>query len=146
MDDDPLITAVDDLLRAAAARATGPVPYNHIVELGNRLTGPLRVAIAGKIKAGKSTLLNALLGEELAPTDAGECTRIVTWYHKGEQPQVVLYPAQGNPEIAYYTRGTGARDSDLAGRDPAVVDRLEVSWPTSKLNELTLIDTPGIAS
>jgi len=72
MDEDPLTIAVDDLLRAAAARATGPQSYAHIVELGHRLTGPLRVAIAGKIKAGKSTLLNALLGEELAPTDAGE--------------------------------------------------------------------------
>ena len=48
-----------------------------------RLDEPLRVAIAGKVKAGKSTLLNALVGEELAPTDAGECTRIVTWYRDG---------------------------------------------------------------
>ncbi len=36
-----------------------------------RLGEPLRVAIAGKVKAGKSTLLNALVGDELAPTDAG---------------------------------------------------------------------------
>ena len=45
-----------------------------------RLDEPLRVAIAGKVKAGKSTLLNALVGEQVAPTDAGECTRVVTWY------------------------------------------------------------------
>ena len=45
-----------------------------------RFDEPLRVAIAGKVKAGKSTLLNALVGEEIAPTDAGECTRVVTWY------------------------------------------------------------------
>ena len=32
--------------------------------------GPLRLAIAGKVKAGKSTLLNAILGDELAPSDA----------------------------------------------------------------------------
>ena len=40
-----------------------------------RFDEPLRVAIAGKVKAGKSTLLNALVGEAIAPTDAGECTR-----------------------------------------------------------------------
>src|SRR5262245_37496490 len=53
-----------------------------------RLEGPLQVAIAGRVKAGKSTLLNALVGERLAPTDAGECTRIVSWYRKGPSYQV----------------------------------------------------------
>jgi len=76
--DDQLTTDVGRLLRAAAAQATGPRAHAELQELSARLTGPLRLAIAGKIKAGKSTLLNALVGEELAPTDAGECTRIVT--------------------------------------------------------------------
>ena len=144
--DDPLTAAVADLLRAAAAQATGPRSHAQLQELSGRLAGPLRVAIAGKIKAGKSTLLNALVGEELAPTDAGECTRIVTWYLRGDQPQVVMHPHAGPPEVAYYTRETGALDVDLAGRQPADIDRLEVSWPTSRLAEITLIDTPGIAS
>ena len=30
------------------------------------------------------TLLNAFVGEELAATDAGECTKIVTWYRHGD--------------------------------------------------------------
>ena len=36
-----------------------------------RFDEPLRVAIAGKVKAGKSTLLNALVGEEIAPDRRG---------------------------------------------------------------------------
>src|SRR6478609_720455 len=143
---DPLTASVDDLLRAATAAATGPDSKAQLEELSDRLAGPLRVAIAGKIKAGKSTLLNALVGEELAPTDAGECTKIVTWYHRGDQPQVFLHPRSGAPEAAFFSRETGALDIDLAGREPSEVDRIEVSWPTSRLTELTLIDTPGIAS
>ena len=144
--DDALTASVADLLRAAAAQATGPESYAQLVDLSHRLTGPLRVAIAGKIKAGKSTLLNALLGEELAPTDAGECTMIVTWYQHGDRPEVLLHPHQQEPRIAYYTRESGALDVDLGGLQPADVDHLEVSWPTSRLDDITLVDTPGIAS
>ena len=43
---------------------------------------PARIAVAGMVNAGKSTLLNALVGERVAPTDAGECTRIPTWYRR----------------------------------------------------------------
>lgn len=111
-----------------------------------RIDGPLRVAIAGKVKAGKSTLLNALVGEELAPTDAGECTKVVTWYQNGLTYAATLYPTDGEPTHARFTREGGAIDVDLGGRSPSEIDRLVIDWPTSSLKEMTLIDTPGIAS
>jgi hypothetical protein len=144
--DDPLTRSVAHLLAAATAQATSPEAHAQLQELSARLTGPLRIAIAGKIKAGKSTLLNALVGEELAPTDAGECTRIVTWYRQGDQPTVWLHPRSGRPQNAYFTRETGALEVDLAGHEPDDVDHLEVAWPSSRLAAMTLIDTPGIAS
>ena len=64
-----------------------------IAELERRLREPLRLAIAGMVKAGKSTLLNAMLGEQIAPTDAGECTRLVTWYRYSATPTITLHPA-----------------------------------------------------
>jgi len=143
--DDALTASVSDLLRTAAAQAASPERLAEINELSERLVGPLRVAIAGKVKAGKSTLLNALIGEELAPTDAGECTRIITWYSHGDQPQIVLHPKTGAPEAAYFTRA-GALEVELGNRTPADIHRLEVSWPIDRLAGLTLIDTPGIDS
>ena len=93
------------------------------------------MAIAGKVKAGKSTLLNALVGEQVAPTDAGECTRVVTWYRDGTTPRIVLHPRDGEPAAA--ARATARRRADdrprrdarravraaggrLAGAEPAV--------------------------
>jgi hypothetical protein len=111
-----------------------------------RLDEPLRVAIAGKVKAGKSTLLNALVGEELAPTDAGECTKIVTWYRDGITYRVTLFPLEGTPRQVPFSRDAGAIDVDLQGTPPDAVERLEVEWPSSSLRSITLIDTPGIAS
>jgi len=110
-----------------------------------RLDGPLRVAIAGRLKAGKSTLLNALVGERLAPTDAGECTRIVTWYEEMPSYSVEAELLDGvRRRIAF--RRNGALQIDLEGVDADQVSSLRVGWPSLRLHELTLIDTPGLAS
>ncbi|MFT7599395.1 MAG: putative GTPase [Acidimicrobiales bacterium] len=112
-----------------------------------RLDGPLRVAIAGKVKAGKSTLLNALVGERLAPTDTGECTKIVTWYRDGHTYQVLLHPVGGGePTQARFHRDDGAIEVDLAGADATDFERIDVSWPSLSLRTMTLIDTPGVGS
>ncbi len=144
--DDDLVSSVDALLSAAAAAARTPAASERIAQIADRLHGPLLVAIAGKVKAGKSTLLNALLGEALAAVDAGECTRIVTWYCRATQPQVTLYPFDGAAEPLPFRRSGGELDIDLGERAVETVDHLEVGWPTPRLAEVTLVDTPGIAS
>ena len=112
----------------------------------DRFDEPLRVAIAGKVKAGKSTLLNALVGEEIAPTDAGECTRIVTWYQDAQVPKVMMFPRGAAPRQLTIHREQGALSFDLQGMPVEQVDKLEVDWPSQSLRTQTLIDTPGIAS
>jgi GTPase SAR1 family protein len=111
-----------------------------------RLDEPLRVAIAGKVKAGKSTLLNALVGEEIAPTDAGECTRVVTWYQYASSPRITLEPKTGVPTQLPLHRADGRLSMNLAGHSAHEVERLLVDWPSRGLRAGTLIDTPGIDS
>ena len=98
-----------------------------------RLDEPLRVAIAGRVKAGKSTLLNALVGERLAATDAGECTRIVTWYRHALGYRVVadLRPS-GDPRAAVPARGRRARRSSSASSPLESIERIEVGWPSQQ--------------
>ncbi|WP_026546502.1 dynamin family protein [Paenarthrobacter nicotinovorans] len=115
-------------------------------ELDRRLQGPLRIAVAGMVKAGKSTLLNAIIGEEIAPTDAGECTRVVTWYQYGHAPKITLYPFRGGPRNLPVTREDGRLVLSLGETPAEDVERLVVEWPSASLRPLTLIDTPGIAS
>ncbi|MGH9135956.1 MAG: dynamin family protein [Acidimicrobiales bacterium] len=111
-----------------------------------RVDGPLQVAIAGRVKAGKSTLLNALVGERLAPTDAGECTRIVSWYRKGTSYQVTARLHDGSDQPLAFQRHDGALDVQLGALTERDVRWLDVRWPASTLDATTLIDTPGIAS
>ncbi|MGI5126457.1 dynamin family protein [Pseudonocardia sp. CA-107938] len=111
-----------------------------------RFDEPLRVAIAGKVKAGKSTLLNALVGEAIAPTDAGECTRVVTWYVDASVPKVTMFPRNAAPKQLTISRAGGGLSFDLLHTPVEQIDKLEVQWPSQSLRAQTLIDTPGIAS
>ncbi|HET6672747.1 MAG TPA: dynamin family protein [Agromyces sp.] len=139
--------AAEELLRIArtvyhddaAAQAS-------IDELERRLREPLRLAVAGMVKAGKSTLLNALLGEQIAPTDAGECTRVVTWYRYSATPTITLHPKEGEPRRMPVRRDRGRLVIDLDGTPAEEVGWIDVGWPLSGLRSMILIDTPGIAS
>ena len=133
-------------LQRASAVYRGTGVDSRLDAARDRLDEPLRVAIAGRVKSGKSTLLNALVGERLAPTDAGECTRIVTWYRDGHTYRVVARPRGGQPRQLRFTRDDGAIEVDLAGLAPEQVEDLEVTWPSQALRGTTLIDTPGIGS
>jgi hypothetical protein len=136
--------------RAVLTRAIevyrGTSSGTRLVSVRSRLDEPLRVAVAGRVKSGKSTLLNALIGERLAPTDAGECTRIVTWYRDGHSYQVLLHPKHGAARQARFTRDNGAIEVDLGGLSPDDIDEMSVTWPSQALRIATLIDTPGIGS
>ena len=133
-------------LADSAGSASSPDVVTSLSGIVERLQGPIRLAIAGKVKAGKSTLLNALIGENLAPTDAGECTRIVTWYSASSRPYARIHPLVGEPFETAYARGGNALEVALGGRDPETIDHLEIGWPSSRLDGVVLIDTPGISS
>ena len=115
-------------------------------EIRERVTGPLRVAIAGRVKAGKSTMLNALVGERLAATDAGECTRVVTIYRHGDGYDVTGSGLDGRERPLRMAQIDGSWAIDLGGTPPGEFARIDVRWPSSVLAELTLIDTPGLGS
>jgi hypothetical protein len=122
-------------------------PYRSDIEvIARRLAGPLHVAIAGRVKAGKSTLLNALVGERLAPTDAGECTRLVSWYRRGQRYEVAARLRNGQDKALEFRRDEGALNVMLNGVPESDVQFLDVRWPASALEKVTLIDTPGLAS
>ncbi|MUL47783.1 Isoniazid-inducible protein iniC [Mycobacterium sp. CBMA293] len=120
--------------------------------IARRLDQPIRIALAGTLKAGKSTLVNALVGEEIAPTDATEATRLVTWFRHGMTPRVTANHRDGRRTDVPITRNGGltfdlARYSGAQGAANVgdIVD-LDVQWPAVELEHTTIIDTPGTSS
>src|SRR4029079_3528783 len=123
-----------------------PDVHNELERIGYRLNQPIRIALAGTLKAGKSTLVNALVGEDIAPTDATEATRIVTWFRHGTIPKVTATHRRGrrsNVPIARGSNGSAGLTFDFASLDPEDVVALDVEWPAPGLIDPTLIDSPG---
>ncbi len=139
-----LVDRVRGLVHRACVVYGGGPAMPELQAAAARLDEPLRVAIAGRLKSGKSTLLNALVGQELAATDAGECTRVVTWYRDGHTYRILAHPHNGPPRPV--TPGPTGAARDLGGLRPEDVDRLVVDWPSAALRSMTLIDTPGLDS
>lgn len=134
------------LVEEIAADLDGTEFAQEARSIGDRLQGPLRIAIAGRVKAGKSTLLNALVGARVAPTDAGECTKIVSWYRNGQLYEVDAHLRDGTTRRLQFTRHEGSLEVDIGDLTNDDVDHLEIRWPTSRLEHVTLIDTPGLES
>lgn len=57
--------------------------------------GVFRLLVLGDMKRGKSTFLNALLGENLLPRDVNPCTAVLTVLRYGEQTGVTVHFTDG---------------------------------------------------
>ena len=108
------------------------------------------VLFCGEFKRGKSSLVNAIIGTELCPTDIGIATSVVTTIKYGAVKKAVRYygnllenvDALKSEEIEWddidkYTMG------DVLEIDNTIL--VELSYPSPFLkNGITIIDTPGI--
>ncbi len=109
----------------------------------DRLERPLSVAIIGHVSAGKSTLVNALAGRDVAATGAGETTLVSWWLRKGRWERVIVRRRGDVPlELAIGDEpALGDDELDLNASEPITV------WIDSPLLDgLVLIDTPGLFS
>lgn len=109
---------------------------------------PMRVAVVGRIKAGKSTLLNALLGEELLAAGTEELTFNVNRLRHAVAPSLLVHFKDGRPsehrdpgELEALTRRCEENLAFLSS-----IRCIDVSHPNPILRAFDLIDTPGLRS
>lgn len=139
----PLSRSVADLChrlhpQVGAATAAG---FNQVLR---RLSAPLQVAVAGRIKSGKSTLVNALIGRGVAPTDVGECTRLVTRFQYGTVDRIEVVLTDGTTRVLPFD-ADGMIPASL-GMELGAVSHLEAYLTSAMLKDMTVIDTPGLGS
>lgn len=109
---------------------------------------PCELAIAGKVKAGKSSFLNVLIGEDLAKVGDLETTATINrfCYGKPEFPDRPVKVVWDDGKITFETLDFM---NDLQGHDSdtlkiaSQIDYLEYRIEHPMLRELTIVDTPG---
>lgn len=104
----------------------------------------LRVATMGRVSSGKSVLVNALVGQRIAPTDAGECTQFITRFRYGEEPSAVAWLRDGRRLPLPMPRGEGELPRPPVGIDELAY--LDMCVPAERLRDVVILDSPGISS
>lgn len=120
--------------------------------LQQELNAPCVLAFAGKVKAGKSFLVNALLGVDLAMTGTTETTATINIFKYGTPPYkdkpILCQYIDGRKEWkdkAFLDSLQGTSEASLA--QTAKIDRLIFYIGNNPvLADITLVDTPGIGA
>lgn len=114
----------------------------------HQLQQPMRVAIVGRIKAGKSTMINALLGEALVATGSVEATFNINWLkYANNKTLKVHFKDNRPPETKSVEELTDITVRADKNRDYLLsVKYIEVFYPNKILQTFNLIDTPGLQS
>lgn len=136
----PVQRVVELCDEALTALVPGP-GRDAVAAIRAKLDEPLQVTVAGSVSAGKSTLVNALLGQKIAAVDAGECTRVVTWFRYDHHERADVRLSTG--ESYSVPLENGALPSSL-GAPLEQVQRLDVYLSNAGLRDLSIIDTPGL--
>jgi uncharacterized tellurite resistance protein B-like protein len=126
-----------------------------ITEVYNKIKNQrFRLAVIGEFSQGKSTLLNALLGEEIQPVRAVPCSGAVTVLKYGTQKRVICHYKDGRvEEIAfdqYKAKASISKESAVDHRSDELAQS-EIEEIIFEHPELTLcksgveiIDSPGL--
>lgn len=146
------VTLIDDLNAIATADDLPAMP-ELLKRLRARLVeGGYNILVVGEAKRGKSTFINALLGEAILPTDVEVATNQAILVRNSTGRCCVLRLIDGSSieipldELRKYGSQAHA-DASGAPQTASPIDLIEVELPASFLPEgVQLIDTPGMGA
>lgn len=101
------------------------------------------LVVVGEFNHGKSTFVNALLGELVLPVGVTPTTAAIHHLKYAEKPEATVVFQSGNRETIAFEEAR--RFAVGGGKSADEVDYLEVGYPAALLKErILLVDTPGV--
>ncbi len=143
------VSTVEDLLQETAEIAKKSGLHSlHREVINDRIpalhAGRITLVVLGEFNHGKSTVVNALLGEEVLPMGITPTTAVITHLVHGDKRKVVVQPPLDGEkyEIHPDEMADVVKHADEGAQEPEYV---EIQHPNAFLQGgLTLVDTPGV--
>src|SRR5690606_6366613 len=121
----------------------GPEALNMVIAARERLARPLTIAIMGEFSAGKSTFVNALLGEAVAPMGVLPTTNTINVFRRGTGRGARIHYRDGRVAIV----AADQVHDFLHGLDDTAAQRIrhvEIERTGSRMGDAAVVDTPGL--
>jgi predicted GTPase len=151
---DEIVEALRGLGDVASSLGTRSLRERVDRELVRKLTEDrFHLVVVGEFNHGKTTFVNALLGEHALPVGVTPTTATIHHIRWAEQPEAFVVSAAGEKrplpfgEVKRFAVGGGAIDAPPGSPAAAEgdVDHLEIGYPAPLLRErILLVDTPGV--
>ncbi|MGB2640874.1 MAG: dynamin family protein [Candidatus Acidiferrum sp.] len=107
----------------------------------------LEVAVFGRVSAGKSSLLNAILGEEILPVGVTPITAVPTRIRFGVTARLTVWYAERPTQMLEIKRLIEVASEKENPHNEKRVTRIVLDLPSPRLRAgVTLVDTPGLGS
>ena len=106
------------------------------------------IAFIGKFSAGKSSIINSLLGENLLPVDVTPTTAVPT-YISYDTKEIVCKVEESDGEIKNISRDLLKRISHENFKSMPLslfIKNLVIGYPNDVLKDISILDTPGYDS
>jgi ribosome biogenesis GTPase A len=113
-------------------------------QVSARLRQPFTLLVLGDFKRGKSTLINALLGESLVTMDVAPETLAITELHQGPALKLEAILNDGGRIALKAEDLPGARLGPILENLPKPVDIIRIETPNTFLSGLCIVDSPGM--
>jgi ribosome biogenesis GTPase A/gas vesicle protein len=106
--------------------------------------GEMSVVVLGEFNHGKSTVINALLGESILPVGITPTTSHITHLVHGDEPSAAVQQPRGGDKIDVEYGEVDKLIEDIEESDETP-EYVEIAYPNNLLRDsLVLVDTPGV--
>lgn len=120
--------------------------FDGINKLADDLLLPIQIMVIGEWSAGKSTLINAIIGKKVAITSAIPTTAVITKFVYGDKDRIFVHFQNGtkeeysNKQFKQLTAEVDEQGNNIRSK----IKYVERQLPNELLKKYNFIDSPGL--